>query len=388
MSPVRRLLFILSLLFLGQSLCGQGIPLYRNGSGGGLSLDPDYIWRYNLYEHSRWGLGLTYSSDSDQSWHATANAGYGVHDKQLKWGVGASRLVDARHGGRLYLMATREYAAAGNRQMQWASLTDLGGLASFMSLRMSDQLSATGGYLWYGKGCSSYAVDLRIFRGGRLFDNYGLLYRKDGDTIAPENGLELRLSCHLGGFIGNATIGRTWPAQKTIAQLIVEYNKTFRFSHITLYLHTQAGITPPNTPFIYMFNLGGSLGSPLYFRNSLLTVRPCEYTANAFAIGSLRLGLTKPPFNLWNQLLEIGMYPRPFVGITGAWGMMWGQADDGTLTYEGLDLQAPNHAVAEAIVGIDGILRWGYVDYGTALAVSLLPDRSRTAILLTAELKL
>lgn len=388
LSPVRRLLFILPLLFLGQSLCCQGIPLYRNGGGGGLFLDPDYIWRYNLYEHSRWGLGLAYSADSEQSWHVVANAGYGLHDKQLKWGLGASIQVDARHDGMLYLMATREYAAAGNRHMQWASLNDIGGLSSFMSLRMSDQLSAIAGYRWYGRDHSFYAVDLRIFRGGRLFDNDGLLYRKDGDVIEPENGLELRFDYTHGGFAADAVVGRTWPAQKTIAQLLVEYNTAFDLSPFTFHIYAQAGVTPPNTPYIYMFDLGGTLGAPLWFRNSLLTVGPCEYTANAFTLGSLRLALAEPLFQAWNSVLVIGTYPRPFVGLTGAWGMMWGQADDGTMTYEGLDLQAPSRAVAEATVGINGLLRWGYVDYGAALAVSLLPDRTRTAILLTAELKL
>lgn len=386
LSPVRRLLLILPMLLLGQSLCCQGIPLYRNGSGGGLFLDPDYIWRYNLYEHSRWGLGLVYSADSAQSWHAVANAGYGLHDKQLKWGLGAGRLICPRHNGRLYLMATREYAAAGNRHMQWASIYVLDGLASFMSLRMSDQISAIAGYRWTGRDYSFYVVDMRLFRGGRLFDNNGLLYRKDGDTIAPENGVELRFGYTNGGFNADAIVGRTWPAQKTIAQLLVEYDHTFLLSPFALRLYTQAGVTPPNTPYIYMFDLGGTFGAPLYFRNTMLTIMPCEYTANAFTLGSLRLAFEKPLFQAWNSVLVVGTYPRPFVGVTAAWGMMWGQTDNGTLTYEGLDLQAPNRAVAEAVVGIDGLLRWGYVDYGAALAVSLLPDRSRTAILLTAGL--
>lgn len=384
---MRKLTFIVLILFC-QTLSVRGqITLLTEGDGGGLYLDPDYIWRYNLYEHSRWGLGLAYDSDSLHSWRVVGNAGYGLYDKQLKWGVGASCLVDSSHMGSLYVMAMRGYSAAGNRNMQWGSITDPSGLASFMSLRMSDQRSAIAGYRW-SSGYAAFVADVRLFYGGRLFDNNGLLYRKDGDTIAPENGLELRFGYSLGGFAVEALLGRTWPAQKPIAQLLAEYNITLHNRLFETHYYVQAGITPPNTPYIYMFDLGGTSGSFLYFRHSLLTVRPCEYVASAFALGSLRLAFAEPLFHLWNGVLVMGCYPRPFVGVTAAWGMMWGQSVDGTLTYEGLDLQSPNHAVAEAVVGIDGLLRWGYVDYGAAFAVGLIPDRSRTALLLTAGLRL
>ena len=167
----------------------------------------------------------------------------------------------------------------------------------------------------------------------------------------------------------------------------MEDNNTVHLQPFVLHYHTQAGITPPNTPYIYMFNLGGTFGSPLFFRNSLLTARPCEYTANAFALASLRFGLEEPLYSVWNSLFVIGSNPRPFVGLTGACGMMWGQSSDGTLHYESLDLQAPNHGVAEAVVGVDGLVRWGMVDYGCAVACGFHPAAPRWAWMLTAELK-
>ena len=388
LNQMRRLSAILLFLLI-QALHAQVFTVVPNGNGGGLAVDLHYLWRYNLYEHSRWGLGMAYDSDSAQRWHVVANVGYGLRDKQLKWGLGASRLMDSEHGGRFYIIACREYSAAGNRRMQATDITDPGCLASFMSLRMSDQTSVTGGYRW-STPLLAGIVDLRLFCGGRLFNNDGPLYRKDGDTIAPENGIELRLHCAAGGFAAEAVIGTTWPAHKPVAQLLVEYSRTFHLSPFTFHLHAQTGITPPNTPYIYMFDLGGTLGSPLFFRNSLLTIHPCEYTANLFASASSLLRLSSPLFSVYNRVLALGMAPRPFLGIDAEWGMMWGQDGDGRIHYEGLDLQAPCHGVAEAVVGVDGLLRWGVVDYGCAVACGFIPHATslRWTILLSAELSL
>jgi len=352
-------------------------------------VDIDYLWRYNLYEHSRWGLGLAYNADMQQTWRLVANAGYGIRDRQFKWGLGGSLLVDKGHSGRVYLMSTREYAVAGNRNMHRGSIVDPGGLSSFMSLRMSDQISFLAGYRWRSRS-TAYCTDVRLFYGGRLFDNNGLLYRKDGDNIVSENGAELRFNVQTSHFAGDVIVGHTWPAEKPVVQLLAEYDRTFRIALFDLRVFAQSGITTPNTPYIYMFDLGGCLGSPLYFRNSLLTVKQCEYTANAFILGLLRFGFEKPVFSMWNQLLVLGSNPRPFVGLSAAWGYLWGQDATGFLYYEGLNLTAPSNGLLEATVGIDGLLRWGSVDYGIATSVGLLPRTSTTrwAILLTAELSL
>ena len=391
-TALRRLLFILPLMFLGQLICGQEITLHREADGGGLAVDPDYIWRYNLYEHSRWGLGLAYNSDWNSSWRVVANAGYGLRDQQLKWGVGASFLLDSIHDGRLYFMATREYATAGNRSFRYPTITDIGGLASFMSLRMSDQHSVLVGYKWRTK-IVDYRTDVRLFRGGRLFDGYGPLYRKDGDSIAPENGLELSFNFISKYFRGNLVMGHTWPAQKPIVQLVGEYDRTFRIGLFDFRCYSQVGATPPNTPYIYMFDLGGSYGSPLFFRETLLTARPVEYTANCFVFGSLRFSLRKPLYNVYSHLFAVGSNPRPFAGLNAVWGDMWRGCvmtmADGSLVYEGLFLQPPDRGVMELFVGIDGLVRWGVADYGVAFALRPWPledGKPRCVLLFTAEL--
>ena len=56
------------------------------------------------------------------------------------------------------------------------------------------------------------------------------------------------------------------------------------------------------------------------------------------------------------------------MGINGAVGALSGMDAEGRLTHEGLTLQAPHRGVAEAFAGIDGVVRWGVVDWGVAVA--------------------
>ena len=200
--------------------------------------------------------------------------------------------------------------------------------------------------------------------------------------------MELRFGFGFGGFAVEALLGRTWPAHKPIAQLLAEYDITLHNSLFETRCYLQAGITPPNTPYIYMFDLGGTSGSFLYFRNSLLTVLPCEYSANSFVMASLRIKADQPLFSTWNSLFVVGSNPKPFVGVNAAWGHIWGQDADGRIHYENLDLRSPSDGFAELVVGVDGLLRWGVVDNGIAFAVRLHPWETKPlwAVLLTAEL--
>ena len=67
----------------------------------------------------------------------------------------------------------------------------------------------------------------------------------------------------------------------------------------------------------------------------------------------------------------LGIAPRPFIQISGAIGSIdaeyYAQRDGLT------DLQAPSQGIAEGAAGIEGILRWGAVDWGLAIACRLTP---------------
>ena len=355
---------------------GQYITLWHNNKGSSLQFNPDRLWSYNLYEHSRWGGGLKWTLaprrvDGSQV-SFDGHVGYGVQDRQWKGGIG-NEIRDGRspYGLVQYITVGRDYVSAGSRHMAVGSITDPASLAAFMSRRMYDRAGLVWGYRWRVRGVE-HCIDATLFAGSRLFDNERLLYRVQGDTLAEADGMVLRWTLHLPqGFTSQVEAGGTWPNVTMVARLLAQYDRKLQLSPVELSLYLQGGITPPRTSYLYMFDLGGTFGAPLYFRNSLLTARPNEFTANTFVFLSLHLGPEKPLWHWWSSFASIGTSPKPFVALDVAWGWLWGQDANGRLTWEGLDLQATHLGIIEALAGVDGLVRWGAVDWGIAAGYRL-----------------
>lgn len=395
----RRLLIAL-LLSLPLAASGQYLPLWHSAQGARLDFNYDRLWSYNLYEQSRWGAGLRYTlppckADGTRVW-MDGYVGYGVLDRQWKGGIGATvRHGHSRYGLVQHVRASRDYEAAGSRNLATATLANPMSLAGFMSRRMSDRVSVTWGYLWRVHG-RVHRLEGSMGIGGRLFDNEPLLYRAVGDSIAKEDCFMLRWLMQLPqGISTQIEVGSMMPQHRHLARLLAQYDHTFLFTHTCLQTFAQTGVTAPHTPYTYMFDLGGTWGAPLNFHNSLLTARPNEFTANTFLFLSLRYALREPLVEGWNRTLQIGTAPRPFVGLNGAWGHLYGQNPDGYLQHEGLDLQAPLWGIVEPQAGIEGVLRWGIADWGVAVAYRLVPTsapyrlastRENLALLITATL--
>lgn len=390
---------LLTVLLLPSTVAwGQYIPLYTSQNGASLQFNLDRLWSYNLYEHSRWGGGLKWTlaphrADGSQI-SFDGYAGYGVLDRQWKGGLGfETQFVRNPYGLVQYITVGRDYVSAGSRHMAVGSITDPASLAAFMSYRMYDRAGWVWGYRWRVRGVE-HCIDATVFAGSRLFDNDWLLYREQG--LAEADGAVLRWTLRLPqGFSSQVEAGGTWPDATLVARLLAQYDRKLRLSPIELSLFLQGGITPPRTSYLYMFDLGGTFGAPLYFRNSLLTARPNEFTANAFAFLSLHLRPEDPLWYWWSSFASIGTSPKPFVALHAAWGWLWGQDADGQLTWEGLDLQAPHHGLVEALAGVDGLIRWGAVDWGIAAGYRLTPagvpyHRTETndnlVLLITADL--
>ena len=353
-------------LCLSATAAGQYVPLHR-GARGSWYLNLDRLWNYNLYEQSRWGAGLRYGS---VRWNVEGYAGYGVLDRQLKGGVSGALHLG---GSTLYAGAARDYQAAGSRRLSVPSLRDPASLGSFMSRRMSDRMMLTTGfrhrhrgYLWLAEG--------NVQHGGRLFHNRGLLYRVAGDTIEPETLLEARLAAEMPwGLTTQLQAGVNLPKRQPVVRWMVQYDREWTLSPFAVQLFLQGGATLRETPYVRMFDLGGTFGAPFCFRQSLLTARPNEFTAHVFTFLSLRVGWSRPLMEGWNPPFQIGTSPRPFVGLNAAWGHLWGQDPEGGLAWEGLELQSPLYGIVEPMAGVEGLLRWGAVDWGAAVAWRWVP---------------
>ena len=63
----------------------------------------------------------------------------------------------------------------------------------------------------------------------------------------------------------------------------------------------------------------------------------------------------------------------PFVGLNIAWGLLRGMDTDGMLLHDDLTLQAPHLGIVEPVLGVNGLLRWGAVDWGLSVAWRIVP---------------
>lgn len=363
------------LLLLAANPCarGQYLRLAGNPAGTALYFDPGRLWDYNLYEHSRWGGGLRLEIHPQRfifsQIDAEAYLGYGTFDQQWKYGLAlAEHVRGSRCNSVFYQRFEHDYFATGSRRIAdpWSAGGQL--LGGFMSRRMTEDHSLT-----LGLRCHTarwrWAAELTWGRQAWLFDENQLLH-KDIDTLSYNTFGRLRLVMrHLCGVSAQLEYFSDWHTLR----LLADYRHGFTLKPLRLDLYTQGGFTPAQNAYIHMFDLGGTWGAPVYLRNSLLTARPNEFTANTFALISLRLQPDKPLYSVYSQLFHVGSNPLPFVGLTAVWGTMWNQDTDGQRPWLTTHLQAPHRGLLEATLGVDGIIRCGAVDWGAAVAYRIDP---------------
>lgn len=368
----------------------QYIKLVGNADRDALYFNLDRVWNYNLYEHSRWGGGLMYAHNWGQSphWRFTTDiyAGYGVGDKHMKWGATFDLMRDAGREQHFYVAATYDLASAGNRRLEAYSLLDFTSNTGFMSSRMAHVERAALG--WRGGMTQRLTAGAEASYSSEvdLYCSTGLLYPSDyHDTNYPAGRAtyaEGRLTAsHSSGLKGELKGGAEFRSGAVFVRLLAQYRREWKMGFLSADLFVQAGVADGvghRVPYSRKFDLGGSLGCPLGLRHTLLTVQPCEFTADAFVLAVGRLQTAKPLFDLYSRVWTVGTRPSPFVQASAVWGALWGQSPDEVYycplpPYDQLPLQAPHHGLAEAAVGVDGLLRWGLADFGVSAAYRLTP---------------
>lgn len=362
---------VLTILLLSMSISaahGQYLRLAGDTASAALYLDAGRIWNYNLYEHSRWGAGLRLHAQ--RVIVVDAYVGYGTFDEKWKYGIGITERFNKPLQMSLYQSFIHDYFAVGNRRPDHPSEQEANLLGGFWSHRMTEQYRIALGYRWRTHR-TAWAVEAVYARDRRLFNNYNLLYINNNDSIGFRQHLYGRLLMYHP--IGLRLQAEAGPRLET-ARLFAQYSQTTKLNHFILNTFAQCGISAPQSDYENMFDLGGTWGAPLYVGNGLVTARPNEFTANGFALLSLRLRTAKPLFNIFSSLFSLGSNPVPFVGFNAAWGAMWDQDANGQRQWQEMSLQAPYYGLFEPIAGIEGIVHWGAVDWGIALTYRLVPN--------------
>lgn len=390
----KRTLLILLCLAAATGASGQYLRLAGDTMHTALYLDAGRIWNYNLYEHSRWGGGLMLTVHPEHFIFNRVDAegylGYGALDRQWKGGLAlAEHVRNSTLGSVHYQRAEWDYFPIGSRHIgnPWSGGQLLGG---FMARRMTGERRVTLGHRWNTDGWR-WAVEFTAGMRGKLFDENNLLYLNQ-DTINFERVGVLRLLLrHRCGFAAQYEL---FGDLKTM-RLLVDYRRSIPLSFLKLDLYTQGGVSPRHNEYIDMFDLGGIYNAPLYLERGFSTIRPNEFTANSFALLCLRLQSRKPLYSSYSILFRTGSNPSPFVGLNALWGNMWGQDALGQRPWLDSYLQAPHRGLLEVSLGMDGIVRWGVVDWGIAIARRITPastpyhlpsPRSNVTLLITAKM--
>lgn len=382
-----RLCAMFLLLLLSTVARGQYIPLWHSAKGDSLLLASDRVWSYNLYEHSRWGAGFRFvhaSPDKPSRFVADGYAGYGTRDKHTKWGLTLDAVRIAKHERHRYVSAAYDLFAVGNRHLSRPSLTDLSTYDAFMSRRLYHAERVAVGWRRHRGAGHWTSIELRYSAERSLFDSTGLLYparyhHPYKKTLYGYTELEVGF-WNPDAITLLLTLGSTEESDNcmplTYLRALAQYDHTFHPAQwLDVRLFAQGGWCDGlehKVPYSRMFDLGGSWGSSFYIGSSMLSARPNEFTANIFALASLRICAARPLWNIWNDVCQVGSHPRPFAGVGYAWGHLWRQDSDGHCR-QGFDLQAPHRGVGEAVAGINGMVRWGLVDWGLAVAYRLTP---------------
>ena len=385
----KKILFGILLTIVAANAPAQYLKLFGNPDRHALYFNTDRLWSYNLYEHSRWGGGLRYSWNNVgatlKSLTSDVYLGYGTADKRWKWGVNVDAALAKPINWHLYASYFDDLIPVGTRHMDTYQLTDISSYTNFMSRRFSTVRRLALGMRFNPSKTTSLGIEARLSSEYDLFhsdvviypagqyDDFFLFHARYAEALfSLQHNTDFKSQLLIFWAEGEGPV----PDLRWLGQ----YSHAYKLGPFSMSLYSQAGITTNHHVYYSrMFDLGGNMGSPVFFQRSLLTAAPNEFTANTFALVTARLGLTKPLFNIYNNLFRLGSSPRPFLQVGAAWGWLWGQDEYGhrlwaATPFNDLVLQSPYQGIFEGAAGVNALVKWGLVDWGIAAAYRLTPS--------------
>ncbi len=383
---LRRFLPLLLTLAAALPAGAQIIRLTHYQAPSALYADMGQLFNYNLYEHARFEAGLTwvqpnisFSGTSVRGflgqWTLSAYGAYGVQDRAFKYGASVQlRPGNYLHPGkkdlRLRLAFKDDLERAASRRLEDYRMTATSLNSGYLASRFSRVQALEGKVIWKPATHWETSVGLRYSREQERFDSTGMIYNSlqpwvnyteaalrvdytDRD-YHPTHRLTLLLQP------GVAYPSQPQPYLRLIAQYA--YGEVDEFgADVGLHLWAQAGYATGKAPTTRRFDVSGTGGTPYYFEHTFLTVPPDRFLSDLFAHLCVKYIAPEP---LWKSLYS---NPRPFLqanaaiadlGVHGGW------------LHKVADRSSP---LLEPATGFDGILRWGILDMGIAVAYRIIP---------------
>lgn len=356
----------------------QSIRLTPYQSSTALYLDAERLYNFNLYERSRFELGLTWVVPNETSpnakyflgqWTFRGYGAYSLGDKDFKFGGSAQLRLSNKSQTRIGLRAYKDLDRAASRRLSAYRMLSPTLNTGYVSSRY---VGVRGAELWLNASPAprfSYTLTARQTWEDYRFNASGLLF----PTLHPLQQAPVRMFTELTaqlrwnfGLTVHASAGHVDDtALSYYLRTLLQYSTPKAMNGFAIF--AQLGFATNGTPYSRMFDVSGTSNALYFFKNTFLTVAPNTFTTNIFT--HLCLSYTAP-LPLWELSWSS---PHPFLQLNVLWGHLFGQNDSGHLTWEGLPLQSPYLGLLEPSTGFNGLIHWGLLDMGFGVAYQLCP---------------
>lgn len=376
-----------------------------------ISADLNQLFNYNLYEGQRWGLGLQITTpigynpkrarDKQNAVQLKGYGAYGLQDHDFKFGGSMALLMPNSRKRSMGIAFSHDLSRTGSRQLGSYNMLATYNNSNYVSSRYVGVNRLSIGFNQYVVNDFDISAHLRFSREDYRFNERGFVFpaKYYGNTHMPylhyiEEHLLVRYRKYLtllfqGGYVKSDDADMD---SRLFARLMAQYSevKTMKNKRADqLYIFGQMGYATPNIPFSRLYDLSGTGGYYYFFRNSFMTVSPTAFIAHQFAFLCLHYLWGRP---LWTSSFS---NPQPFAQVCTMWGSLSERNNGSQLIYSlrretpvlPLTVQqitddnivafnAPSYGVLEPSVGIERIVRWGYLDLGIACAYQLTPTKA------------
>jgi len=356
---MRRFLPLLLTLAAALPAGAQSIRLTPYRAPTALYADLGRLFNYNLHEHARFEADLAWVLPNEGAtdpkvflgqWTLGGYVAYGVHDQAWKYGSSVSLRLPGNHDVRVGMSVKDDLEQAASRRMEAYNMVQTSQNTSYVASRFSHVQAVEGMVSWRFAPRWRSSVAARYSREQMLF----------GDSSAARySEMKVRVDYKAQSqFSVLVQPGLEWSAAGTRPYVRTLAQYAYGDLQKGLHLWAQTGYATalqgqhPEAPETRRFDISGTGGTPYYFEHTFLTIPPNTLSTDLFAHLCAKYTAPEP---LWQSSFS---NPRAFL-----------QANVAVLKTQDSKLLT----LLEPATGFDGILRWGILDMGVAVAYRITP---------------
>lgn len=343
------------------------------------AIDINKIFKYNGYEHSRWGLGLEWNVTK---WmRPSGYFGYGVKDKEWKYGGALDFFFDRYKNYNLSFFYRRDLEMAASTKFYNYSLLDINGNYEYAMEHFSKVQQAgvrLSMPLWrhvYGAASFTYSRETPMYDSNGIFYARNLIepmpysdfadiglnltYAKIDKIRLPKYEFSLGTTSSYPIINIRYTHGiNLFDAKQSYNRLLVEYLQNIQCQHYGyLSLFSQLGYVDGDVPYSRLFATVGTGNMWYYFRNSFMTLHPHQFVSDRYANLCVSFLFAQPWWKLKYSKPKLLLQVNSIIGTASR-----------KITSDNMPIVAPEKGILEPCVAINDLLTYSTISLGVGYA--------------------